>query len=72
MKLELTFKTDHADLYRDEQDNLIIHLAGVDEGELMDAINNFKAAMEAGQKAQELDAQKAAALDKMLSEKVAG
>lgn len=42
-KVEMTFKTDHADLYRDENGNLIVHLIGVDDDELLASLNKLKA-----------------------------
>lgn len=54
--MELTFKTGHADLYRQPNGDLMVHLVDVDEGELMAAIAAYHAAVLAAEeeaKAQE-------------------
>lgn len=71
-KIELRFKTDHADLFRNENDELVVHLVGVDEAEVMTAIAGFHTALDAAVKARENDVKKSAALDKLLSEQVEG
>lgn len=40
-KINLRFITDHADLFRDENNNLVVNLIGVDEDELNAAIADF-------------------------------
>lgn len=43
MKIELSFLTEHADLYRDADENLICHLVGVEEADLINGIANYHA-----------------------------
>jgi hypothetical protein len=45
-KIELTVVVEHADLKRDENDNLVAHLVGISEKELLAAIERYRALLD--------------------------
>ena len=65
-KLELTFKTDHADLLRNDAGELVVHLIGVDEDELNQSVAGYKQAVVNAQAALQQRQDDAAALNKLL------
>lgn len=46
MKIEISFETEHADLFRDEEEKLIVHAVGVELEELEAEIAKFKKSQE--------------------------
>lgn len=69
-KLEMTIKVEHADMYQNEKGELMLHILGLDEADLNDALNEFHKVMAARE--QEAQAQQAAEAGTSLTEQSKG